>query len=176
MALGDNFAFAQVIVTYRRHAHLDAEKNIARVLEYWRRKKRCIIHVKHVSDKADSIFFRNSPGVAFLDWARPKENELVIEKMKSSAFSGTSLKELLDKDEAAGVVLVGFTASECIDATARDASALGLNVFVIGDGTATFDLRDPNGKLIKADRIHRLTLANIHAFYAKVILTGDVLI
>ncbi len=155
--------------------NLDAENNIARILEFWRAKKRRVVHVKHVSDNPQSIFFKDSAGCNFLDSAQPCENELVLEKTKSSAFAGTGLEAILNKESASSVVLVGFTASECIDATARDASALSLDVFVVGDGTATFDLRDPSGKLVKADRIHKLTLINLNAFYAKVVNTSDLL-
>ena len=49
-------------------------------------------------------------------------------------------------------------------------------VVAIGDATATFDLRDSSGKLVKAERIHKLTLINIDAFYAKVINTADALV
>lgn len=156
--------------------NLEAEKNIARLLEYWRKKNRRIVHIKHISEKSESIFFRHSPGCDFLNSAQPKENEVVIEKMKSSAFAGTNLESTLNKESASNIVLVGFTASECIDATAKDAAAMGYNAFVVGDGTATFDLRDPSGKLVKADRIHRLTLVNINAFYAKVVNTDNILI
>ena len=154
--------------------NLDAEKNIARILEFWRAKKRRVVHVKHVSDKPQSIFFKDSAGCNFLDSAQPCENEFVLEKTKSSAFAGTGLEAIINKESASSVVLVGFTASECIDATARDAAAISLDVFVVGDGTATFDLRDPSGKLVKADRIHKLTLINLNAFYGKVINTNEV--
>ena len=40
---------------------------------------------------------------------------------------------------------------------------------------ATFDLKDASGKLVKAERLHKMTLANINAFYAKVIETSDTL-
>lgn len=155
--------------------NLEAEKNITRILEHWRKKNQRIIHVKHVSDKVESIFFRQGKGCDFLSSAQPKANEVVIEKMKSSAFAGTNLEAILNKESTSNLVLVGFTASECIDATAKDAAAMGYNAFVVGDGTATFDLRDQSGKLIKADRIHRLTLININAFYAKVVTTDDIL-
>lgn len=155
--------------------NLEAEKNIARILEYWRTKKRRIVHVKHVSDNAESIFFRQSVGCNFLNSAQPHESEIVLEKTKSSAFAGTNLEVILSRESASNIVLAGFTASECIDATARDAAAKGFDTFVVSDATATFDLRDQSGKLIKADRIHRLTLININAFYAKVINTNDVL-
>ena len=155
--------------------NLDAEKNIARILAYWRKRKRRVVHVKHVSDSSDSIFYRQSVGCDFLQTIQPQGSEIVIEKTKSSAFAGTNLESFLNQQSSAEIVLVGFTASECIDATARDAAAIGFATFVVGDGTATFDLRDPSGKLVKADRIHRLTLININAFYAKVVSTSDVL-
>lgn len=154
--------------------NLVAEKNISRILEYWRSKKRTIIHVKHISDNPESIFYRQSDGCQFLDSAKPQGDEIVLEKTKSSSFAGTNLEAILNEGSVTNIVLVGFTANECIDATARDASAMGFDTFVVGDGTATFDLRDQSGKLIKADRIHRLTLTNINAFYAKVINTNDV--
>jgi nicotinamidase-related amidase len=151
----------------------EAEKNILNILELWRTKKRSVIHVKHVSDDPNSNFFKNSVSCDFLNSLAPKNNEDVVEKEKSSAFAGTSLENLLNQKKTSNIILVGFTANECIDATARDAAAFGFETFVIGDATATFDIRDPYGKLVKAERIHKLTLANINAFYAKVIMTSD---
>ncbi|MES2803203.1 MAG: isochorismatase family protein [Bdellovibrionota bacterium] len=153
----------------------EVEKNIAHILEHWRTKKRRIIHVKHVSGNPESIFYRHSEGSDFLKTVTPKANEVVIEKTKSSAFTDTNLESFLTKESCSNILLVGFTANECIDATARDAAALEFETLVVGDGTATFDLRDQSGKLIKADRIHRLILLNINAFHAKVVNTIDVL-
>ena len=160
--------------TCERRNNSEAENNISRILKHWRIQKRRTIHVKHVSDNAESIFFKDSPGCSFLDSAQPIGSEIILEKTKSSAFAGTNLEDILNKESASAIVLVGFTASECIDATARDAATMGFSTFVIADATATFDLRDQTGKLVKADRIHRLTLTNINAFYAKVINTCDI--
>lgn len=104
----------------------------------------------------------------------------VVPEIKSSnllyliPFS-SNLETLLSHLAAPSLLLVGFTANECIDATARDAVSKGFSVFVAGDGTATFDLRDENGRLIKADRIHRLTLLNISAFSATVVSTAEII-
>ncbi len=103
-------------------------------------------------------------------------NEIVIEKTKSSAFRDTNLEDYLNKENSTNIILVGFTANECIDATARDASEKDFSTFVVGDATATFDLIDSSNKLVKAERIQKLTLANINAFYAKVISTFEVLL
>lgn len=153
----------------------DAEKNISRLLKHWRQHKRPVVHVRHVSDNPTSVFFRQSAGSGFLEGLSPQDGETVIEKTKSSAFSGTRLESVLNTQNASDLVIAGFTANECIDATARDAAALGMTTRVVGDGTATFDMRDPSGRLVKAERIHKLTLLNIHTFYAKVLSTDDVL-
>ncbi len=152
-----------------------AERNILHILQHWRSRRRGVVHVKHTSSNPNSRFFRNAPGCEILTSLAPLENELIIEKEKSSAFGDTSLEGLLAQRNCTSVVLVGFTANECIDATARDAVGLGFTAIVIGDATATFDLRDPSGKLVKAERVHRLTLANISALYAKVLNTADLI-
>lgn len=82
----------------------------------------------------------------------------------------------MNRENGVNIILVGFTANECIDSTARDASALGFETYVVGDATAMFDVRDTNGKLLKAERVHRLPLANINALYAKVIQTPDLIL
>lgn len=152
----------------------EAEKNISELLKYWRAQKRPVIHVKHVSDNAGSIFYKGSKGSELLPDLQSIDGEVVIEKSKSSAFAETNLEARLKDFEPENLVLVGFTANECIDATARDASTLGFESYVVGDATAMFDVRAPDGKLLKAERLHRLTLANINAFYAKVIQSADI--
>lgn len=152
----------------------EAERNISKLLKYWRAQKRPVIHVKHVSDNAGSIFYRGSKGSELLPDLQSVEGEVVIEKTKSSAFAETELEAQLKDLEPENLVLVGFTANECIDATARDASTLGFDSYVVGDATAMFDVRGHDGKLLKAERLHRLTLANINAFYAKVIRSADI--
>jgi nicotinamidase-related amidase len=154
--------------------NLEAENNIVQILKIWRETNRQVVHVKHVSNNSASAFFKNSSGVDFLESVKPKDGEFVVEKTKSSAFTSTDLESLLSKKNCSNVVIVGFTANECIDATAKDATAIGFTAFVVGDATATFDLRDSSGKLVKAERMHKLILANINSFYAQVINTGDI--
>jgi nicotinamidase-related amidase len=151
----------------------EAENNIAKILNHWRSKNRKVIHIQHASEKTNSMFYRNSPGFNFLDALKPTNQETIIEKTKASSFTDTHLEATLNQVEASDITLVGFTANECIDSTARDAASLSFSAYVVCDATAMFDLVDTSGKLIKAERIHRLTMANINAFYAKVIETSS---
>jgi nicotinamidase-related amidase len=152
----------------------DAEKNILVLLDKWRSMRLPVIHVKHVSENPASVFFQDADGCNFLPEIAPENSEEVVEKFKSSGFQDTNLESCLRQREIIHIVLTGFTANECIDATARDASALDFSTYVVGDATAMFDLRSPEGKLIKAERLHRLTLANIGALYANVVNTSDI--
>ncbi len=101
----------------------------------------------------------------------PAAGEIIVDKTKSSAFSATNLADLLRNAGVERLILVGFTANECIDATARQSSEDGFETIVISDATASFDVAGHDGQIYRADRIHQLTMANLHALYAKVMTT-----
>lgn len=152
-----------------------AERNIEALLESWRKGGRTVIHVKHVSPVETSLFYRDSKTVNFMSELSPRDGEIVIEKGKSSAFSETNLLEALDGRKIESILLVGFTANECIEATAKDAHELGIDSVVIGDATAMFDFLGQDRKIYKANKIHELVLANIGALYSTIESTQNVL-
>lgn len=153
----------------------EAEANLERLLKGFRDAKRLVIHVRHVSSHPKSPFFAQAPGVAFLPRLGPAAGEIVVDKSKANAFAATPLAEHLNAHGIETVMVTGFTANECIDATARQASDFGLATFVVGDATASFDLVGPDGQVHPAERVHRLTLANLHQNYAKVLNTAELM-
>lgn len=157
-----------------RRSNSHAEANILKILSFWRKKKRPIVHIPHISENPSSFFYRDSTGIEFIPGLGPIGKEHVIKKSKSSAFTDTKLEVFVGQLKAEALVLVGFTGGECIDATARQSSDLGFRTFVIGDATATFDIVGPKGKLIKADKVHRNTLNHLHAIGAEVVETKDI--
>jgi nicotinamidase-related amidase len=158
-----------------RRSNATAEENILKILSFWRKRKRHVVHIKHVSQSPNSFFYFKSPGVDFISKIEPVAGENIFEKTKASAFVGTQLEKFISDAEVDAVVLVGFTGGECIDATARQSSDLGFHTFVVGDATATFDIVGPKGKLIKADKVHKNTLAHLNAMFAKVLETSEAL-
>jgi len=152
-----------------------AERNISAVLKCWREIDSNIIHVKHISDSTGSAFYRASESSRFMSDLGPIDNEQVIEKKNASSFYQTGLNEILRKKNITNLFLMGFTANECIEATAKDASELGFSVHVIGDATAMFDFMGHDKTLYKAEKVHSLILANIHQLYAKVIDTHQMI-
>lgn len=149
-------------------SNLKAEENIKLLLNNWRNNSRDIIHIKHISDAENSLFYRNSSSSHFMSGFEPNAKELVLEKNKSSAFVETKLQDHLETIASPTLILAGFTANECIEATARDAKELGYNTIVIGDATAMFDLTGQDQKLYKAEKVHNLVLTNINVHYARV--------
>lgn len=157
-----------------RRSNSAAETNILKLLSLWRKKRKPIVHVQHMSENPASFFYRKDFGAEFISGLGPAGNELVIEKAKASAFTGTKLEAFLRQIKVEAIVLAGFTGGECIDATARQASDLDFRTFIVGDTTATFDVAGRNGKPIKADKVHKNTLAHLHAMFAEVVETSAV--
>lgn len=155
-----------------RRSNSGAEANILKILSQWRKKRRPIVHIQHVSDNPSSFFHRDNSGVEFIPELRPVGNEHVIEKSKASAFTGTKLETFIRQVKPEALLLVGFTGGECIDATARQASDLGFRTLVVGDATATFDVVGSKGKLIRAAKVHKNTLDHLHAMFAEVLDTS----
>ncbi len=160
----------------KKRSNLTAEDNILSLLKFWRKRKWPVLHVKHISENVNSLFYKDSLGTEFIQGLGPQGKEIVIEKKKSSAFAKTSLENHISNLKVPAIVLAGFTASECIDATARQANDLDIKTFVIGDATATFDLVGPQGRLHKAEKIHRSVMASLHANSIDVIDTNSVLL
>ncbi len=94
----------------------------------------------------------------FLAEAHPKPEDMVLPKVRASAFFGTPLHSYLSKHGHRTVVLTGCTTSGCIRATAVDATSNGFNVLVAED--AVFD---------RSGISHDVALIDIDAKYGSVI-------
>jgi nicotinamidase-related amidase len=157
-----------LLTSIAQRSNLNAEKNIQALLSYCRARNGKIIHVQHVSENPHSDFFIESPLAQFITEISPRKNELVIQKKHASSFSNTQLENVLKDQVNSTLVLAGFTANDCIEATARDSFERGFNTYVVADGTAMFDFVAHDRKLYRAEKIHELVLANIGLRYGQV--------
>jgi nicotinamidase-related amidase len=164
----------QIRTDTRRNNSL-AEYNILRILGHWRKLGRPVIHAPHSSNSPESMFFCQSEGYEFISGLNPIPGEEVFAKTTSSAFSEPKLIHYLNAEECTRVVLVGFTLNECIDASAKQAVDLGFDVAIVSDACAMFDFHGPEGQLFEAARVYQLTLANLGAHFATILLTEDAL-
>jgi len=88
----------------------------------------------------------------------------VIKKRKPSGFFGTALASYLTLLGADSVVVVGTTTSGCVRASVVDAFSLNYRVILAEEGC--FD---------RSEASHALSLCDMHAKYADVVPTAEVL-
>ncbi len=151
------------------------EANIAALLAAWRRARRPLIHVQHVSREPNSTYRPGQPGVAFKPEAAPLAGETVVVKHVNSAFIGTDLEARLRRAGWNTLVIAGVITNNSVEATARMAGNLGFDTVVVADATATFGRADYNGRWRDAEDVHALSLANLQGEYARIAGTAEIL-
>lgn len=153
----------------------DAEANIARLLEDWRRRGAPIVHVKHDSPNPDSPFAPGQEGNDFLPLTAPLPGETVVAKRVHSAFIGTDLTAMLEKLGRPSLVICGVLLANSVEATVRVAANLGFKVRLPADACWSCDKRDLTGRLWPAEDVHQLTLALLAGEYAEATTTEALL-
>ena len=103
-------------------------------------------------------------GDVIVDEIAPGARDLVIRKEKASGFSGTPLASYLQLLKCDSVIVTGTTTSGCVRATVVDAFALNFRCTVVED--ACFD---------RSQASHAINLCDMHAKYANVLDSGQVL-
>jgi nicotinamidase-related amidase len=161
--------------SWGRRNNPEAEANIGRLLDHWRARGRLVVHVQHVSREPASTFRPGQPGVELKPAAAARAGEPIIVKHTPSAFAATELGALLDARQVRSLVVTGFITNNSVETTVRVAATLGFEVRVVTDATATFDRRDLEGRLWRAEEVHALSLSNLSGEYATVVSTDDVL-
>jgi nicotinamidase-related amidase len=153
-----------------------AEKNISKLLKFWRETSRPIVHVRHMSVEPNSPLRPGQSGNEFKDEVLPIKGEHVEEKTVNSAFIGTGLEQYLRKNNFDTVVIAGLTTDHCVSTSTRMAGNLGFKTYVVADATATFDRTSNDGKHYSADDVHAYALASLNQEFATVLNTKDLLV
>lgn len=149
--------------------NLDAEEKAGELLLLWRGFDLPIFHVQHCSSNPESMLHVTNKGNAFRDEVTPIRDEPVIQKNVNSAFIGTDLKALLDRQMITKLVIAGLTTDHCISTTTRMAGNFGFDTFLVSDATATFNKRGINGENYPAELIHATALASLKDEFATIV-------
>jgi nicotinamidase-related amidase len=152
-----------------------AEDNIVRLLQAWRKAEAQVVHVRHISRCSTSLFAPGQSGVAFQEAFTPLPHEHVLEKNVPDAFIHSGLERWLRVRDLNALVLVGVSTNNSVEASARTAGNLGLNTVVVLDATFAFAMRDYAGVQRSADEVHAMALANLMSDYATIKDTRTVL-
>jgi len=152
------------------------DANGLRLLAHARRAGWPVLHVKHDSIHADSNLRPGHPGNALREGFEPRGAEPVIAKSVNCAFVGTDLELRLRRLKVERVVLFGLYADMCVSTTARIAANLGFDTVVVGDACSSIDLPGLDGAVIPGAQIARAHLATLHAEFATVVATADLVV
>lgn len=152
-----------------------AEVNIQKLLAHWRTSKLPVVHVRHISRSADSVFAPGQIGAEFQDALLPLASEHVVEKNVTDAFTQSGLQRWLNARGIEEVVIVGVSTNQSVESTARSSGNLGFRTRVVSDATFTFDRVDLHGVRQTAEDIHLMSLTNLSGEYAQVVTTSELI-
>jgi maleamate amidohydrolase len=111
-----------------------------------------------------SVFEEGSPYAAFPDSPAPRQGEIVVSKQYASGFFGTSLAATLNAKGIDTVVVLGFSTSGCVRATALDALQHGFRPIVAREACGD-----------REAATHDQNLFDLDAKYADVLSEQDVI-
>ena len=149
-----------------------AEQNIRTLLNAWRAVEQPVVLVRHDSVAPRSPLRPGQPGNDLLPGINGT-HDLVVTKTVNSAFYGTpDLDEWLRAERIDHVTICGITTNHCCETTARMAGNLGYEVTFVIDATFTFDRLDPDGLVVSAEDLSRITATNLHGEFATVVTTA----
>ena len=136
----------------------EVETNIGALVRAWRAEGLPLAHVG-----------RQPIDPAALLAIRPLDGEIAIVRNATSAFVGAGLEASLDELGATTLVLCGTLATHALEASARHASDLGYQVFVVADACEAADAVDLRGRLWLAEDVRALALAHLKGETATIV-------
>jgi nicotinamidase-related amidase len=149
------------------------ERNVAALIDAWRSAGRPVVFVRHDSTGPASTLRPGQPGNDFKDVVAG-EPDLLVTKQVNSSFHGTpDLDAWLRERALDGLVVCGITTNHCCETTARVGGNLGHTVLFALDATHTFDRAAPDGTIVPAEELARVTATNLHGEFATVVSTAD---
>jgi nicotinamidase-related amidase len=151
------------------------ERNVATLIDDFRRRGEPVVFVRHDSVEPGSPLAPGAPGNAFQDVVAG-EPDLLVSKHVNSAFIGApDLDGWLRERGVDRIAVCGIQTNHCCETTARHGGNLGYDVRFVLDATHTFDRADPQGGIVTADELARVTATNLHGEFATVVDTAAAL-
>ncbi|MEY2931139.1 MAG: hypothetical protein RL033_1888 [Pseudomonadota bacterium] len=115
-----------------------AVQHAARLLDWARRSRLLVVHVRNVVTRAGSpMFVPGTAGVRSVPELLERPEELVLTKSLPGAFSRTELDQKLRERGIDTVIIAGLMTHLAVTTTASDATVLGYQAIVAGQATAT---------------------------------------
>ena len=116
-----------------------------------------------------ALFSPDTPYFDIVSRLRPLPNETVVDKTLPNAFAGTNLAEVITRTGKKNLILIGYMTHMCISSTARAALDLGYSDTIVASATATRDLPDGKGGVVRATIIQAASLAALADLFAVIV-------
>jgi len=164
---------------FKRELLVSVVPSVERLLKNARNFKVPVIHIYTAwnadhSDRAVPMLIPEAREAKFLiegSWGAeivkgltPTEGEHRILKKSYGAFFQTPLDRLLRNLQVKTLIICGIMTNVCVETTIREAVALGYEVILVGDATATVN-----------EEWHRFALKTIELFFGKVTSTDEII-
>lgn len=155
------------------HGSDAAAQNAALLLNAFRRARRPVFHVQHISLAPTATFFLpGTAGALIHNSVAPLDGETVVEKHFPNAFRDTPLRGLLQAQGITRLALAGMMTHMCVDTTTRAAFDLGFTCRLAHDACATCDLAHNGGTVCAAD-VQTAYMAALGQVFAQVQSTQE---
>lgn len=131
-----------------------------------------VIYTRHINTEEDagmmSVWWRDligedSPLSQIVPELEPGDSPVVV-KSQYDAFFNTELEAILHQAGVRQVLISGVMTHLCCETTARSAFIRGFEVFMLVDGTATYN-----------ESFHRAAILNLAHGFSTLTLSGDVI-
>lgn len=96
-------------------------------------------------------------------------------KHRHSALVGTELPVWLTQNHIHKIIVSGIRTEQCCETTTRHASDMGWSVDFVLDATLTFDMTQPDGKLLSAADIQTRTATVLQNRFARICTVAQAL-
>lgn len=153
---------------HAKEAAIQAEK----ILNDFREKKQCIIHIQHISNTETAAFFLpDTDGVKIHSLVNPHIGEYIIVKHRPNSFYQTDLEKVLKKHKITNLTICGMMSHMCVDTTVRAAKDLGYHITLIQDACTTKDMV-VDDEVIPATTVHNVFMGALKQSFAT-LMTAD---
>jgi nicotinamidase-related amidase len=153
----------------------EAETRIEQLVDAWERRGLPVVVVRHDSAEPASPLRPGRPGNALKPFLLGRGDVLVSKSVHSAFHGDPDLDGWLRGHGVGAVTVCGITTNHCCETTSRVACDLGYDVTFAWDATRTFDRAAPDGSVLTAAELTRVTRANLDGEFARVLDTATVL-
>jgi len=105
---------------------------------WYKETRKPVEFIKNNPEWHNNFLYKGTWGADFADGLRVEEDDLILEKIRYSAFFQTNLDTLLKTYEIKYTVIVGTATNICIEASIRDAFYLGYFPIMPMDAVTTY--------------------------------------